>query len=227
MKILAMDTAAASCSVAIWQDSNVTHHVLQEMTRGHASDLLPMVETLLQEAGLAVGDMDGLAVTVGPGAFTGLRIGLAAARGFGVASMLPVIGVTTLEALAFGVGQQDCPVLCALDAKRADLYCQLFGKTGHPLTEAQALLPENVVKLLPEDCKKVVVCGDSFTRLKDLLEDREVKAVCSDVTLPEARYVAQIAAAKGLPDADQARPSAFYIRPPDAALPKNGGRLRP
>lgn len=227
MKILAMDTAAASCSVAIWQDNNVTHSILQEMTRGHASELLPMISNMLDEAGLSVKEMDALAVTVGPGAFTGLRIGLAAARGFGVASGLPVIGVTTLEALAFGVGKQDCPILCALDAKRADLYCQLFDGMGQACTPAQALLPENVVKILPDDCTKVVVCGDSFHRVKDLLKDRGVEAVCSDVTLPEARYVVQIAAAKGLPDADQARPSAFYIRPPDAALPKNGGRLRP
>jgi len=227
MKILAMDTAAASCSVAIWRDNKVTHHVLQEMTRGHASELLPLVDDLLNEAGLGVADMDALAVTVGPGAFTGLRIGLSAARGFAVASALPVIGVTTLEALAFGVKEADCPILCVLDAKRADLYNQLFNPDGSPLGEAQALLPEQVVAHLPETCKKVIVAGDSFDRLKDLLQERGIEAVCSEVHFPDARYVVEIAARRGLPDTDQARPSAFYIRPPDAALPKNGGRLRP
>lgn len=227
MKILAMDTAAAACSVAIWQDNQVSQYEFREMTRGHATELLPMVEAVLDKAGLEVNDLDALAVTVGPGAFTGLRIGLASARGFGAASGLPVIGVTTLETLAYGVGEQDCPVLCALDAKRADLYAQLFDGTGKAVSEPVARLPEHVVDLLEEGMKKVVVAGDSFARLKDLLAHKGIEAVASDITLPDARHVVEIAALRGLPQASQSRPSAFYIRPPDAEIPKNGGRLRP
>ncbi|WP_135081639.1 tRNA (adenosine(37)-N6)-threonylcarbamoyltransferase complex dimerization subunit type 1 TsaB [Terasakiella sp. SH-1] len=227
MKILAMDTAAAACSVALWQEGAVTHHVLEEMARGHAEKLLPLVQNLLQDADVSIEDLDALAVTVGPGAFTGLRIGLASARGFAAASGKPVIGVTTLESLAHGTGQQACPILCALDAKRADLYAQLFDGDGLPLSEPVARLPENVVDLLPEDCTQVVVAGDSFSRLKDLLAEKGVKAIPSDVRLPNAHDVVEIAAGKGLPKEGEGRPSAFYIRPPDAALPKNGGRLRP
>jgi len=227
MKIMAMDTAAASCSVAIWQDDCVTHQVLKEMQRGHASELLPLIESLLKDAAMEVADLDALAVTVGPGAFTGLRIGLAAARGFGVASKLPVIGVTTLEAMAHGVGDVDMPVLCALDAKRADLYAQVFDGPGTASCEPQALLPENVVKLVPESVGKIIVAGDSFGRLEELLKDRGIEAIQSDISLPDAKYVVEVAANRGIPPKGQPHPSAFYIRPPDAALPKNGGRLRP
>lgn len=227
MKILAMDTAAASCSVALWQDDKVVLSNLQEMTRGHASELFPMVEALLKDASLTISELDALAVTVGPGAFTGLRIGLSAARGFSVASKVPVIGVTTLEALNQGVGVQNCPVLCALDAKRADLYAQAFGVGGAALSEPVAQLPEDVVGLLGEEKGRVMVAGDSFERLKDLLAEKGFEPACSEVRLPEARFVAEVAATKGLPKEGEGRPSAFYIRPPDAAIPKNGGRLRP
>ncbi|SCA55880.1 putative molecular chaperone [Candidatus Terasakiella magnetica] len=227
MKILAMDTAAAACSLALWQDDSVTHHVLKEMSRGHAAELLPLAEELLNKAGLGILDLDALAVTIGPGAFTGLRIGLASARGFAAASNKPVIAVTTLEAIAHGVGAQDCTVLCALDAKRADLYAQVFDGQAQPLCEPVARLPQDVVELLPKECKKVVVAGDSFDRLKDLLAERGLEVIHSEVRLPNAYDVVEIAAAKGLPKEGEGRPSAFYIRPPDAALPKNGGRLRP
>lgn len=229
MKILAMDTAAAATSVAIWQDGAVSHHVFQEMTRGHASDLLPMVEALLQEASLKVEDFDALAVTVGPGAFTGLRIGLACARGFSVAAKLPVIGVTTLEALQEGVKEKakGAKVLCALDAKRSDLYAQFFDQEGNALSEAVARLPEDVVSLMGEEKGAVIFAGDCFDRIKNICEERGFAITQSDVCFPDARYVAAVAAKKGMPPKGQERPSAFYIRPPDAELPKNGGRLRP
>ncbi len=228
MQILAMDTAAAACSVALWRDGAVAVHEFQAMTRGHATELLPMVESVLKDAGVTIPELDALAVTVGPGGFTGLRIGLASARGFGAASGLPVIGVNTMEALAQGVGQVDCPVLCLLDAKRADLYAQLFDGQGNPISEPVARLPQDVVGLLSEQSsKKVIVAGDSFDRVKDLLAEEGFLAEQSDVFLPDARHVVEVAAQKGLPAKDKARPSALYIRPPDAELPKNGGRLRP
>lgn len=227
MKILAMDTAAAACSVAIWVEGTIVAHEFRAMARGHAAELLPMVDRLLQQTGMKIEDFDALAVSVGPGAFTGLRIGLACARGFGVASGLPVIAVTTLEALSEAVLDRDGPVLCALDAKRSDLYAQVFDAKGEPITDAVAKLPQDVVDMVDESVTKVLVAGDCFERLKDLFGQKNIQAIQTEALLPDAKYVAQIAAARGLPEEGEARPSAFYIRPPDAALPKNGGRLRP
>ncbi len=227
MKILAMDSAAAACSVAIMADGQIIAHDFQEMTRGHASALLPMVEGVLDQTNLSVEDMDAIAVTIGPGGFTGLRIALSCARGFGVASKLPVIGVTTLEVLALAEQKRDVPLLCALDAKRADLYAQYYDSDGQALCEPVAQMPEIITQMVPENTPKILIAGDCFDRLAPLFKDQGIEAIAAQTTLPDAKYVAQCAALKGLPDDPNHRPTALYIRPPDAELPKNGGRLRP
>jgi tRNA threonylcarbamoyladenosine biosynthesis protein TsaB len=103
MRILALDTAVAACSVAIWDDGAVLAEEQQALAYGHAEILVPMLARVLARAGLRVDDMDRLACTIGPGHFTGLRAGLAAARGLALAADKPLIGITTLEAVAAGV----------------------------------------------------------------------------------------------------------------------------
>lgn len=227
MKILAMDSAAQACSVAIWQDTGIIAHEFQEMARGHASDLLPMVDRVLAQAQQNITDMDAIAVTVGPGGFTGLRIALACARGFGVAAKLPVIGITTLEALAYAETGRSLPLLTALDAKRADLYAQYFAPDNTALSEPVAQMPQDIVALCPPQTTEVLIAGDCFERLEPLFLDKGISPIKTEGRNPNAKAVAMLAAERGLPTDPNQRPSAFYIRPPDAALPKNGGRLRP
>ncbi|WP_417789435.1 tRNA (adenosine(37)-N6)-threonylcarbamoyltransferase complex dimerization subunit type 1 TsaB [Terasakiella pusilla] len=227
MKILALDSAAQACSVAIWQDTGIIAHEFEEMARGHASDLLPMVDRVLAQASMRVTDMDAIAVTVGPGGFTGLRIALACARGFGVAAKLPVIGITTLEALAYAESDRRLPLLAALDAKRADLYAQYFAPDNTALSDPVAQMPQDIVSLCPPQTTEILIAGDCFERLQPLFLEKGVSAIKADTRNPDAAAVATLAARRGLPTDPSQRPSAFYIRPPDAALPKNGGRLRP
>lgn len=226
MKILAMDTATAACSVALWQNDQVTHRTFTPMARGHASALLPMIESLLQDAAVTIADLDGFAVSVGPGGFSGLRIALSTARGFAVATKKPVVGITTLEALAAAVGPQDHPVLCALDAKRADLYAQAFSPEGQPLCAPTAALPQDCLGLV--SASKLIIAGDSFARLAPQCAERGIEAIESPHSLPDAAFIATLAAEKlqNTPQ-DIPRPEPLYLRPPDAAIPKNGGRLRP
>ena len=229
MKILAMDTAAAACSVALWDTDHISQHDFQEMSRGHAAELIPIVQGVLDKAGLGIEGLDALAVTIGPGAFTGLRIGLSSARGFATASGLAVIGVTTLESLSRAVPfseRKAMPLLCCLDAKRADIYAQVFDDMGQALGEPVARLPDDVLSLLPEKSGPVLVAGDCYERMREALNSKGYEAHQSSAYLPDARFVAEIAAERGLKDY-KGVPSALYIRPPDAALPKNGGRLRP
>jgi len=228
MKILAMDSAAAACSVALWQDDNVTHHCLTPMSRGHASALVPMIDTLMQDASLAITDLDGFGVSVGPGGFTGLRIALATARGFGVATKKPVVGITTLGALAAAIPTQETPILCALDAKRADLYGQLFSGAGHPLSPPLAQLPESYPALLnSQSLSHVTLVGDSSPRLIPFFEEAGITVSESAHKLPDAYHIATLAAQRLAATTEISRPEPLYIRPPDAAIPKNGGRLRP
>jgi tRNA threonylcarbamoyladenosine biosynthesis protein TsaB len=103
MRILAMDTATSSCSVALWCDETIVAARREVMSRGQAEALVPMIGDVLAEAKVTASDLDLLAVTVGPGAFTGLRIGLATARGMGLAAHVPCLGLTTTEVIAHAV----------------------------------------------------------------------------------------------------------------------------
>jgi tRNA threonylcarbamoyladenosine biosynthesis protein TsaB len=230
MQILAFDTATAACSVALWRDGAVRGRRFEPMQRGQAEALMPMVNDVLAIAEAAYEELDLIAVTVGPGAFTGLRIGLAAARGLALATGAPCLGVTTLEAVAHGVAAADRSrntLLVALDAKRADLYAQAFDGDVVPLTEAVALMPDELPALLPPG--PVVVVGDAAEPAIAALADTErevIRGVSPGV--PDAATVAALAAARWRPDMkDLAPPAPLYLRPPDAVVPLDGGRRRP
>lgn len=226
MRILAFDTAGNGCSACLWEDGAVRAARADAMSRGQAEALVPMIEEVMAEAGADYADLDRIAVTVGPGSFTGLRVGLATARGLGVALMTPVWGITTLEAFARALPEADRAagtVLVAIDARREDVYLQPFHAPDlRPLGEPVAALPEGVpgILALRLAAAPVIACGDAAGRLAGL---EGVSRVCPQPVI-EAPVVAAIAAERPLPPGP---PSALYIRPPDAALPVHGGRLRP
>ncbi len=137
--LLALETAAGACSVALAIDGEIVSRC-EERERGHAERLLPMTLALLADTDIAFAALDAVAVTVGPGAFTGLRIGLAAARGIALALARPCFGVTTFEAIAEAVaaeragaggsGPAELPLLVVLNTKRRDFYGQWIAAGG-------------------------------------------------------------------------------------------------
>src|SRR5882672_7664437 len=138
-KILALDSSGAACSTALWRHGAVVARRFQAMTRGHAEALMPMIVETMAEAGEALHGLGAVAVTVGPGAFTGIRIGLAAARGIGLAANIPIVGVTTFAAVAAAVSEAERAgreLLVLLDSKRGDVFVQQFSSarvaTGSP-----------------------------------------------------------------------------------------------
>ena len=204
------------------------------MSRGQSERLMPMVREVLSEAGADFPDLDLLAVTTGPGAFTGLRIGLAAARGMALAGDLACFGVTTLDAVAAGVSEterQKANVLVVLDSKRAEVYAQAFRSDLRPLSEAQALMPADLAALMANgegDADRVLVAGDGARQVIQALKDKGIEAVLSTAPgVPDAATVAAIAAERWSSDqpAEPLRP--LYLRPPDAKASKNGGGIRP
>ena len=204
------------------------------MSRGQSERLMPMVREVLSEAGADFPDLDLLAVTTGPGAFTGLRIGLAAARGMALAGDLACFGVTTLDAVAAGVSEterQKANVLVVLDSKRAEVYAQAFRSDLRPLSEAQALMPADLAALMANgegDADRVLVAGDGAGQVIQALKDKGIEAVLSTAPgVPDAATVAAIAAERWSSDqpAEPLRP--LYLRPPDAKASKNGGGIRP
>ena len=229
MKILALDTATSACSVAVRIDGETVACALEPMTRGQSEALMPMLMGVLGQAKLAVKDVDLIAVTRGPGAFTGLRIGLAAARGLSLASGIPCCGVTTTQAIAAAADDPETPdqtILVALDSKRADIYIQVFGATGPLMDHPRAVSLDDLPKLIDELglVGKVEVVGDAQDRAISVLKGEFIKN--SALEIPDARFVAGVAERIVLSGAPMVEPSPLYLRPADAVVPKNGGRLR-
>lgn len=217
MRVLGLDTATAGCSAALWDGDRVVARRAEPMARGQAEWLVPMAQAVLAEAGIGFDRLDRIAVTVGPGAFTGLRIALAAARGFAVAAGLPVVGITTFDAVAHGLDPAERAgraLLVAVDSRRAEPYLQMFGPDLAPLGEPAMLEPAAVPGWLSPG--PLLVAGDGAAALRPLLEGRPDTAFATGPGLPDAAVVAALGAARaaGLP----AQP--FYLRPPDVSLPK-------
>lgn len=220
MRVLAFDTTTAACSVAIWQDGTSRAVFHQALMHGQAEALVPAIEQTLSEARLSYVDLDRIAVTVGPGSFTGVRVGLATARGLGAATGCPVIGIATTEVIAAEARRSNpMPIAVAIDARRAEVYLHRFSEEGLAIDEPVCLLPDLAADLLGADTW--ALAGDGAGRVMEHTGPSVTQALPS---LPSATVLAELAAARPLSDRS---PRPLYVRPPDAALPKNGGRLRP
>jgi tRNA threonylcarbamoyladenosine biosynthesis protein TsaB len=227
MIVLGLDSAAGACSAALWRDGDIIGHRLAVMARGHAEALVPMAQAVMAAAGVGFAALDGIGVTVGPGAFTGVRIGLAAARGLALAAGVPAIGITTFEALAAAVPADERAgrtLVAALDTKRADVYLQLFDAALRPISEPLALAVAEVAQLLPAG--PLLTVGDGAGLLAGILSGRDVVASRA-APHPDAGRVATLAAARLRTGSPAEPPAPLYLRPPDAIRPAHGGRLRP
>lgn len=223
--LLALDTATSGCAVCVWQDGKVLASEAQTMARGQAEELMVMVDRVLGQAGVEPTALSGVAVTRGPGAFTGMRIALATAKGFALALSVPCVGVTTLEVLAAAVPDDEragATVLACVESKRADIYVQLFSATLEPLSEPLACDAE-ALAALAQTHGRLVLVGDAAERALEMLAGHDA-VLSAAAPLPDAALIADIAAGR-LQDT-LAMPQPLYLRPPDAKLPKAQGRLR-
>ncbi|WP_430466035.1 tRNA (adenosine(37)-N6)-threonylcarbamoyltransferase complex dimerization subunit type 1 TsaB [Tabrizicola sp.] len=194
--VLAFDTSAAHCAAALLlPDGRVlTRH--EPMEKGQAERLMPLLEGLLADAGLGWSDVTRLAVGTGPGNFTGVRIAVAAARGLALGLGVPALGITRLEALAYGLPR---PLTVIEDARRGEVYVQGFGSS-----DQDALLLD--VSDLAHVVETTHVTGSAAG--PDALPP----------AMPLTEAMARIAAARALP---QPRPAPFYLRGADAAPPSD------
>ncbi len=222
--VLGLDASTTACSAAVLADGRVVARRFEEMERGQAERLNPMIGEVMAEAGVGFGALDLVAVTTGPGAFTGLRIGLACARALTLATGVPLAGVTTFRALAHAVpdderGDGRALVVC-VNGKRRDVFVQRFAEDGSELDAPGALAPQDAPAFFAKD--SFLLAGDGVAQLVAALGAEAGPGPGHRIRLshalapPDAAHVAMLAAAAG-PDAVPPRP--FYIRPPDARLP--------
>jgi tRNA threonylcarbamoyladenosine biosynthesis protein TsaB len=224
--VLAFDTACDACSAAVWQDGAVRAREFAAMARGQSEALLPMIARVMAVANLEFADLAAIGVTVGPGAFTGLRIGLAAARAIALASGKPAVGITTLDAIAAAQPPMAASLVVAIDAKRDDLYLQQFA--GGASWQATGLPIAQLPTAVTPPAGAFAIAGDGAARLYAALDgDARARAtVIADHALPDAAIVARLAAARLMSGAALSSPRPLYLRPPDAKLPLDGGRIR-
>jgi len=221
MRVLAIDTALAACSAAVLDTAHgrahgggLTARESVAMTRGHAEALMPLVARVVKTSGLAFADLDRIVVTTGPGSFTGLRVGIAAARGLGIATNIPVVGVTTLSAYAapYLADDDQLPVVVAIDARHQHVYLQVFGASGRSLI-APRLAPLNeAIRAAAETPARIV--GSAAQAVADGMARTAPRPVTVDPSdAPDIGWVAQIGAAVS---EAQAPPKPQYLRAPDA-----------
>ena len=163
MKILALETSAKAVSAAVSEDGKILCSGYQDTGLTHSRTLMPIVEHILKNPGLTGADMDAIAVAAGPGSFTGIRIGVAAAKGLAFAADKPAVGVSTLAAMARNVAFCDGLVICAMDARRQQVYNALFeAKDGQltRLTPDRAIALEELAEELRSDPRPKTVVGD-------------------------------------------------------------------
>lgn len=208
MLILGLDTCLSSCSVAVLDGERVLASAREVMARGHQERLAPMAQAVMADAGLAFGRLERIGVTVGPGSFTGLRVGIAFAKGLALALDAPAVGIGTLEALA---AEADGLVFPAIDARRGQLYLQAF-EDGRALMAPDALTAETGAARIAElsQGRPFSLVGSGAAPLADLAPGARVL----NVEGADARHVARLAAVR---DPAPLRP--LYLRAPDAKLP--------
>jgi tRNA threonylcarbamoyladenosine biosynthesis protein TsaB len=218
--VLALETATKACSVAVLGPSGGAWRTAL-VDRRHAETLMPMILATLAEANLRFADLDVLAVGVGPGAFTSLRVGLAAAHGLALATGLPCLGVTSFDAVALRLREPGRARLAALDSRRAELFVQAFDEHApDPLTPPLVLPAERLAGHLPP--RSWIVGGDAAAAVADALTAAGIDArVADDAASPDADAVAILARRRWCSGERPAGPpQPLYLRPPDT------GRLR-
>lgn len=222
MKILSMDTSTDTVSVALCEDRSLVASFTGNMKKTHSTTLLPLIDTVLSYNGIKCENIDLLAVTAGPGSFTGLRIGVATVKGLAIGNNIPSIGVSSLQALAYNFSDREGVLICpSINARRGEVYYALFKiENGIPVrlcedTSAHASVLEETLKGYNE---QVLFCGDGTNVLRQNFKSISVPEDNQLLLYPSAVSVAMAALdifkANGASYADMLSPT--YLKPSQA-----------
>ncbi len=216
MLVLAIDTALGHCAAAVLDTESKMLRAEETlpMQRGHAEALMPLVGRVMVRFAGGFGALDRIAVTTGPGSFTGLRVGISAARGFALAAARPVVGVSTLSAYAAPLVNEksDSPIIVAVDARHDHVYCQVFSGNGATLIKPAVVPVDEAIRAARFGSPRLA--GNAAKILADRWPDHFAPPLVVDTQQgPDISWVAWVGAAAN-PATAPARP--FYLRAPDA-----------
>ncbi len=218
MRILAIDTALPAVSVCVMDMTNlqILASVTREMERGHAEALMPIIQSVVESTEGGFAALDRVAVTVGPGSFTGIRVGIAAARAIGLARKIPVVGVSTLAAFAAPViseGGADV-VASAVDARHGSVYVQAFSRDGRSVIGPRAMTIREAIRSLGAGPVKLVGNAAPLMAIEAWSTGMSAEII-NDDPAPEIGFVARLGYLAA-PEFAPAKP--LYIKAPDAKI---------
>lgn len=225
--LLTIDTSTRNAGVALAREGQVTSSRSWRSTVNHTAELMPAVAHLLEAATLSVNDLEGIAVALGPGGFSALRVGMSVAKGLALASGKPLVGISTLDAEAQPYWQSGLQVCSMLDAGRSEVSAALFGAGGERLREDRICPPEEV---LSETDLPRIFCGEGVTAHTELignqLGDRAIIVGHSPASRLWAlsRLGQQRLDSKDTDDVTTLQP--YYLRMPTIGGPKRRDRVR-
>jgi tRNA threonylcarbamoyladenosine biosynthesis protein TsaB len=219
---LALDSAGSGCSVVVASGETVLGAESDTAMHGQAERLLPMVDAVMRAAGLLASALDIIGVTIGPGSFTGIRVGLAAARGIALATGARLIGVTGFEAVAAGLAEparRGGFLLIVLESRREDLYTQLFDHARNSLGDPTATMPAALDETLNGIIggAPLLLAGDAAQRAAGILAPRP-HTVVAEGSVPDAAGVLRAVLRRRRLYARSVGPLPLYLRPPDVTF---------
>ncbi|MDR3451113.1 MAG: tRNA (adenosine(37)-N6)-threonylcarbamoyltransferase complex dimerization subunit type 1 TsaB [Alphaproteobacteria bacterium] len=180
MLILAIDSAGAGCGVGVWRDGVVVARAQEAMERGQDARLVPMIIGVMKDAGAEFPQLDKIAVTRGPGSFTGLRVGLATARGIGLAAGKQVIGIDRFA--IYRALRPNGDLLAVIDSRRAEMFCRFFeGSTAHE----PSLMTQEQIGAFKTAHPNAQIAGDKATPADDILAACALLASTADAMHPD------------------------------------------
>ena len=219
MKVLAFDSSGSGCAAAVLSSERLLAHENVAMLRGQAEHLVPMVARVMGAAGLGFGELDLIAVTLGPGAFTGVRIGIATAQGLALATGVPALGLGSFEAVAAAVPEAllaGRALLVAIESRREELFLQAFDPMRIPIGEGALVAAEHWPATAPAG--PLVLAGDGAERLRFAFKDRDIVIAPSGAIDPGA--LARLAAERWRAGVRCERLEPRYLHAPDVTLAK-------
>jgi tRNA threonylcarbamoyladenosine biosynthesis protein TsaB len=218
MNILALDTCISSCSVALISNNILIKTICENTPSRQAECLIPLIQQILHETNLDFAQLTALALTIGPGSFTGVRIGISATQGIKLVTKLPVIQLGTLEVLARNVNNSESlPIMATLNASRGEVYGQIFNADCSALSPPLLLDYEQALNLAPPE--KFYLVGSARTFIQDRLPYKNFIAV-TDLDIFSASEVALAAGQLTIDlNAWQQEIEPLYIRESDAKVP--------